>query len=736
MSSPVKQYSKNLLAGVMIGLLMAISSVSFSAFIYNGELSQFLLIGATSSLIGTAIIAIVLALGSSSKIIIGEPQDIFAVILALVAPAIAASLIKTHPQDVLVTIIATTMIMALFLGISMYLIGLLKLGKLVRYIPYSVIGGFLAGTGWLVLQGTFSVLTPYSLHINSLSPLFSHAHLAQWLWPLLYGIVMLLGLRYISHFLVFPALLLIGMILFYGFIWLKGIPFQQATAHGWMMGPFPEGKLANIPTWQIFNGNVHWHIIFKYLPDFLTLSIIGAISILLNISSFEIMTKSDMDINRELKVTGIANILTGFLGGLGGYHSLSTSKINYKFGTTSRYVGVLTGIISVIILFLGTPLLTLLPKFLFGALLFYIALDFLVEWLVDAWKKLSFINYAIIVIIAVTIASQGLLIGLFVGLMLSLFLFFFQFSRLDAIRLMANGKIIPSNVDRNEYEKNILNIRAQKILIPVIAGYLFFGNASHIIQAIVQACSYGGKAENIDYIIIDFSRINGFEASCITSFIKLLQFAKQQDITVVFSNLPKAVDQELERFFSSEGDFYQYHVNETLESAVEWCEEQILKNEKQDPIENELSLVKPLFPCIDDVSTLLKYFEKMHVEKDHILIKQGDKDRDLYLLVSGGCSVYLGYKTSEEVLLRRFRRGTIIGEMSLYNNKSRTATVVCDQTSVLYKLSYDAFEKMREQNAKLTQQFDMNIIQHLSNRIGQLNNFVSFIKAKLISSNK
>ena len=728
-----KELSKNIIAGLMIGLMMAISSVSFSAFIYNGDLSQYLLVGATASLIGTAIIAIILAIGSTSKIIIGEPQDIFAVIFALIAPSIATTVAKSSTTDVLPTLIATTMVMAIFLGLSMYLIGLLRMGKLVRYIPFSVIGGFLAGTGWLILSGTFAVLTPFELLPQHIQALFSATFLHLWLWPFLYGMIMLLVLRYFSHFLVFPFLLILGLMLFYSYLFINGISFEKALANGWMMGPFPEGKLATIPTLKLFSANVHWLVILEYLPDYLTLSLIGAISILLNISSFEISTKTDFEINNELKVTGFANILTGLFGGLGGYHSLSTSKINFKFGITSRFVGILTGIVSVIILFLGTPILTLLPKFVFGGLLFYIALDFLVEWLVDARPKLSLVNYIIIIIIAVTIATLGLLTGLMVGLTLSLLLFFIQYSRIDVIRVIVNAKIMPSNVDRSQREQQILKLKGEQVLIPIISGYLFFGNASHIIQAIVNACAKE-KANPVRYIVIDFSRITGFEASCITSVIKLLQYTKSHEIEVVFANLPKRTEKDLHRFFESEGDYYTFEKFDKMELAIEWCEDQLIKDETDELNNSSRHVLENVFTKVDDVRTLLNYFERVEFSKDHVLIKQGDDTQDLYVLTEGSLSVVLQYGQRDEVRLRKIRNGTIIGEMSLYNQEMRSATIVTENDCVLYKLTAANFNRLRDEEPGLAKGLDLSIISHLSNRLKQVNQFVNFIKSKILSS--
>ena len=487
MNGSLNTLTKSIFAGSIIGIIAAVSSVAFAALIYHGVLSQYLLIGASSCLIGTIIIMVTLGGFSTSKRTIGQAQDVYAAIIAVTCYDIAGKVLKINPEDVLPTVMAVTITMAMASGFFMFLLGQLKLGKLIRYFPYPVIGGFLAGTGWLIFSQSLGFLTTTTLDFSHLTSFFALDILGLWLPPLLYAFFMVWAMRHFNHYLVLPLLLLGATFLFYIYLLIMGISFNSAVEHKWLMGPFPEGTLLKIPSLNVFKAHIHWEIIISYLPDYLILITLSVISLLLNASSFEILSNETMDINKELKVTGLANLLTGTLGGLGGYQGLAMSKVNLTLKLNSRLVGIMSGMFIVFILIIGTSCLSFLPKSVFGALLIYVSLDFLLEWLVDIKKRISWPNYLIVLSITLVIAVQGFLTGLVVGIFLSLILFVIHYSRIEVIRTFMSGDLIRSAVERTEQEKGILNTKGKEILIPIISGYLFFGNTAFIMNKIIPS---------------------------------------------------------------------------------------------------------------------------------------------------------------------------------------------------------------------------------------------------------
>ena len=146
-----------LLAGVVAGLVTLISSVSFAALIFHGKLTPYLSSGITI-LISTAVVAgSLFSIMSSARPVIALPDDDTAPVLALMVTMILASFPADTPVEVLfITTFGALACAALLTGIVLTALGYFKLGSLVRYLPYSVMGGYFAGAGWLMIQGALS----------------------------------------------------------------------------------------------------------------------------------------------------------------------------------------------------------------------------------------------------------------------------------------------------------------------------------------------------------------------------------------------------------------------------------------------------------------------------------------------------------------------------------------------------------------------------------------------------
>src|SRR6185369_7659740 len=99
-------------------------------------------------------------------------------------------------------------------------------------------------------KGALGVMVDVPLTFANLPELFMLQHLSRWLPGVLFGLILYLILRRNNHFLILPGAILVGTILFYAYIFLAGISISQASAGGWMLGPFPEGGLFKLFTLQ------------------------------------------------------------------------------------------------------------------------------------------------------------------------------------------------------------------------------------------------------------------------------------------------------------------------------------------------------------------------------------------------------------------------------------------------------------------------------------------------------
>ncbi|MBA3325320.1 MAG: hypothetical protein H0T41_08705 [Rhodobacteraceae bacterium] len=132
------------LAGLIVGLLATVLMISVAGMIFSGPLAGFLREGIGLSLFGGVALGIAGAFGTSFRGTICHPQDVTGVILALSAAAIAGRLAGGDPGALYATVAVLIALASVVTGLAFIAAGACRLGVLARFIPYPVMGGFLA----------------------------------------------------------------------------------------------------------------------------------------------------------------------------------------------------------------------------------------------------------------------------------------------------------------------------------------------------------------------------------------------------------------------------------------------------------------------------------------------------------------------------------------------------------------------------------------------------------------
>ncbi len=738
------QLLPSLTAGLVAGILSIIISISLAAMIFSGDLSEYISSGIGFTLFGSLAISIVTALTSSFPGAVALAQDNPAAILALMGAAVVSSMpASARPEDTFLTVIAAIVITSLFTGTFFLALGLFKLGSLIRYIPYPVIGGFLAGTGWMLVQGAIGVMADASLSFSQLPYLLQSDVLIKWLPGLVFAVLLIVILRRYSHFLIIPTMLLAAIGLFYILLWLTNRSVAEAGAQGWLLGPFPEGALWQPLTLSALD-RIHWPVLFGQVGNIGTVLIISVISFLLNASGLELTARRDIDLNRELQSSGIANLVAGIGGGPTGYHSLSLSALGHVMGSNSRLVGIFSSLLCGLMLFFGASILSFFPKPVLGGLLLFLGLAFLVEWVYDAWFKLPKAEYLIVILILVVINTVGVLEGVGLGIVLAVILFVVNYSRIGVSKHTLSGTDFRSNVARPRLYHQLLRQKGHWIYIIELQGFLFFGTANKLLDQVRQRITAPGLPAP-RFVVLDFRQVNGLDASAALSFAKMKQVAQIQNMVLVFTHLSPRIQRQLEREVLTAKDKTVWRTFVDLDHGIEWCEEEMIRtfesvglSAKPKSVKRQLEEFLPksiqFSDLFDDfihedkrqiegqqgsisVASLEKYMEQMDVEKGHYLIRQGDTAKGLFFIEAGGATVQLEYKDGKTVRLRKMGAGTVVGEVGLYLGSPTTASVVTDQPSTIYYVSADNLKRMEEVDPGIAAAFHKFIAHILSERL-------------------
>jgi SulP family sulfate permease len=176
-------------SGVVIGVVVVVCATSFAVLIFPGNLSANIPAGIGLALFTAMVTMAAVAVLSTLPGTVGSTQDTTAVILALIAASIAGRMAPGDPRTFFTVVLALGLASGLT-GAVFLLLGLFRLGDFIRFVPHPVIGGFLAGTGWLLFKGGMGVLAGRELALSGLSDFARVAVVQKWLPGLTFAIVL------------------------------------------------------------------------------------------------------------------------------------------------------------------------------------------------------------------------------------------------------------------------------------------------------------------------------------------------------------------------------------------------------------------------------------------------------------------------------------------------------------------------------------------------------------------
>jgi sulfate permease, SulP family len=185
--------------------------LSYAALIFSGPLSPWLGYGIAAIFISTTVGAVVVAVRSSLPFTIAGPDSSTSVVSATLVAAFVEWLVSNGATDHILQ--PTLILMALssaVVGLLLCGLGLGRAGRAIRFVPYPVIGGFLAATGYLMVAGAIQVMIDQRLTIANIYALLSTASLPKLLAGAAVAVALYFGLRRFRNPLVLPGLILAG----------------------------------------------------------------------------------------------------------------------------------------------------------------------------------------------------------------------------------------------------------------------------------------------------------------------------------------------------------------------------------------------------------------------------------------------------------------------------------------------------------------------------------------------
>lgn len=722
-----KQLIPSLTVGLIVGILEVVLAISFAALIFGGPLRPFLVNGIGITLIGAIACGTVVTLLTSAPGTAAGSQDIPSAIMAVVVATIAASAIgDTTGAAVFSTVVVAIALTTMLSGVFFYFLARFRIGQLVSYLPYPVVAGFLATTGWLLVLGGINIMVDVTPGLDNINFLLGPTQLVRWLPGLLFGGLILVALERIDNVFSLPVLLAGSVTLFYALAAARGYSLETLLSAGWLLGPFPEYGLL-----QPWGGAdltlVDFPAIARQIPNIATLILMSSIALLLNSSGLEVTIGQDIAIDRELRAAGIGNLFAGALGGLVAFQQLSLSTMSHKVGGASRLTGLVAAVVCLFVLFMGASVLSLIPRIIIGGFICYLGLAFLEDTIIADRSTLPRGDYAVILLILIVAATVGFLEAIGVGLLVAVLLFVVDYSRTEFAGDELSGSVFRSRVTRSPDKRRFLDELGEQIHILRLQGFIFFGTADSLLSRI-RARLEDDDRMPVRFLVLDFHNVTGVDSTTALSFVKLVRLAQKEGFHVVLAEPVSRLARQIETMISVEDTV---HVFSDLDRGLEWCEEQVLTEVGIEQGGHGGLLQELLHSCSYDkdmASRMLSYFERQKVNAGEYLMRQGDAPDYLYLIESGQMSAFLEEKDGRTVRLQTMQDWNVLGEIGFFLNTERTASIVAEAPGVIYCLSQEALARMRANDPALASAFQQLVMRLLAERVVHLVNVVEALR--------
>ena len=537
-----------------------------------------------------------------------------------------------------------------------------------------------------------------------------------------------MGKMFRDNALSVPAILFAAGLIFYAVLFLNEIGLDEAAANGQLPAIESTGSLIPVFNWDYVQ-EIRWMVIMEQADSIVVVALLCSVMLLLDVSGIELLAQKDLNPDHELQVMGYTNVVNGALGGFPGVHDVSDTALVETLGGKGRLTGFIYSTLMVAAILAGAEFMKIVPTFLLGGLLIYVGLEFLIDWVWKARDELPLSDYVVVILILIVIILSDILKGVTFGFFVAIILFVVNYSKLSVIKIETNGSDHASNVDRDLETRELLNKEGNRVLILVLQGFIFFGTADKLITSIRNRIK-DPEAYKVDFLVLDFHHVSQLDTSAIITFSKLAQLSDREGFHIVISGADDGSLKQLVKhgFFTFGDQEWERVYKEQLDTAVDWCERSILADLKIDTGEHKLALADVLGRIAyeeSDVKLLSDFFVTENRKAGEYLFNEGDKGESLYFVGSGTVLVVLKALNQKERILRKYKSGTILGEMAIYTGENRTASVRIEEDAQLFRLDKEKLEEMSRKFPASTAALHTYIVRVLAERLGRANRNLS-----------
>ncbi len=699
--------------GGLAAMLVALpSAIAFGVTIFAPLGARYAAQGALAGILGaTALGLIVPALGGTNRLITAPSAPATAVMSAL---AIELSQKAVSPDKAIVMMC----VVALLCGGFQAMFGGLGLGRLIKYMPYPVVSGYLSGVGLIIIISQVPRLLGAPKNADFWRAIFTPS---LWNWNgIIVGVVtmvMMITARKLTHAVPAAIIGLIAGAIAYFLLSLRDASLLSVAGNPLVVGPLTGssgGYLTAIAgRWKAISG-LSWDDLQLLVSPALTLAVLLSIDSLKTCVVVDALTRSRHDSNRELIAQGVGNIGTSLVGGVPGSGTMGATLINIASGGQTRLSGALEGVFALVAFLMLGRLIAWVPIAALAGILIVIGVRMFDRHSLHLLRSRSTVlDFAVIVAVVVVAETISLIAASAVGIGLAILLFLREQIGGSVVRRKTYGNQIFSKQVRLPNEIEILEQRGDRTVIFELQGSLFFGTTDQLYTVLEPEL----KAHT--YVVLDMQRVQLVDVTAAHLLEQIEDIISERKGWLIFSHLPQEVPtgQDMQSYFDQVGlvrPERRVRIFGQLDEALEWVEDTILEEERL-----ERAVFQPLGLREIDLfrgrkeetfADLEACMETRSLPAGEYVFRRGDLGDELFLIRRGSVRILLPLDRRQAHHLATFGRGDFFGEMAFLDGEPRSADALALTDTDLYVLSRARFQTLVEEHKRLA----LNLLEGLA----------------------
>ena len=691
--------------GGLAGMLVALpAAIAFGVTIYTAIGPSFAGHGALAGIVGAILIGLIApSLGGTNRLVSAPCAPAAAVLSAFAIEMVR----RGDDPNVIVLLLVIVGVLG---GLIQVLLGLVGVGRLIKYIPYPVVSGYLSGVGLIIIGSQI----PKALGVPDGTTWWSSLALpALWDWRAIAVAIATVGVallapRWITrvpgtilgivagvatYFIIAtqdPSMLrFAGNDLIVGALGAPGTGFMESTAGRWRtIGQMSFGHVAGL------------------LGSAVTLAALLSIDTLKTCVVLDKLTRSRHDSDRELIAQGVANVASSACGGISGAGTMGATLVALNSGAATRAVGLVEGVFALLAAVLLGSFIAWIPVATLAGILVVIGVRMIdrepLRFLRSRATMLDFFVVATVIVVAITI---GLIAASAVGVGLAMVLFVREQSGGSVVRHKMELGQMSSTWHRPEVEVALLAEKASEAVIFELQGTLFFGNTYQLY------CDLEEEIRTRRFVIIDLRRVESIDVTAAELFSQVRGTIRERGAQLLLSGVRSsgANGSNLHNMLDQMGlinpESRTVRIFPDLDSAIAWVEKRLLgESEIAPPDEPPMRLQEmELFAGYKE-ETLDDLEARMQVRSygaGETIYSRGSAGDELYWVRKGAVRLMasLGEKGAKQVA--GFGRGDFFGGLAFLDNEPRPNDAVTVTPTEVYVLTRQDFNEIALMHKKL-----------------------------------